>query len=183
MIPQDRVKGELTFAFIRLPDRRKSIKSRLLEATDDTIVLATELSPSKPVDYLGEIVMDVGYWAVWFLFKGRPFDVSRVYRPDGAWTGYYVDVLEPVQWEASDPNTVEPIIDLFLDLWVAPDGKFMVLDQDEFDAAISLRYLTSERVDHARSVLQELVAAIQRGEFPPAIVKEFRLATGGRHSF
>jgi predicted RNA-binding protein associated with RNAse of E/G family len=175
MIRPERVKGQLTFSFIRPPDRRVSLKSRLLDARDETIVLATELSPSKPVDYFGEIVMGVGYWAVWFLFKGRPFDVGRVYRPDGTWTGYYVDILEPVQWKGSDPNTLEPIIDLFLDLWVAPDGKYMILDEDEFEEAISLGHLTSEQIDHARSVLRELIEATERKEFPPAVVREFWL--------
>lgn len=174
MIRADRVRGELTFDYIRPPDRRVSPKSLLLDATNDIIVVAHKYSPSKPVVYLGEIVLDVGYWGIWFLFKDRPFDVGRVYRPDRTWTGYYVDVLEPVHWEASDANTLEPIIDLFLDLWIAPDGKYMVLDEDEFEEAISLGHLTSRQVDHARSVLQELVEATGRGEFPPAVVREFR---------
>ncbi len=127
------------------------------------------------MDYSGEIVLDVGYKGIWFLFKDRPFDVGRVYRPDGTWTGYYVDVLEPVQWEASDPNTLKPITDLFLDLWIAPDGKCMVLDEDEFEEATSLGYLTNRQVHHARSVLGKLIAAAEREEFPPAMVREFRL--------
>jgi predicted RNA-binding protein associated with RNAse of E/G family len=110
-----------------------------------------------------------------FLFKDRPFIVGRVYRPNRTWTGYYVDVLETVQWEGANPNTLKPIKDLFLDLWIAPDGKYIVLDEDELEEAISLGHLTSERADHARSVLQELVEATERGEFPPAVVKEFRL--------
>lgn len=175
VIPPDRVKGELTFDFIRPPDRRVSIQSRLLDATDDTIVVATELSPSKPIYYFGEIVMDVGWWAVWFAFKGRPFDVGRVYRPDGTWTGYYVDVLEPVRWKGSDPTTAEPLVDLFLDLWIAPNGRYVVLDEDEFEEAISLGHLKSEQIEHARGVLRDLIHATERGEFPPAVVKEFRL--------
>lgn len=175
MIPPDRVRGELTFEFIRLPNRRASQPSLVLQATDDTIVLAHELSPHRPVEYLGQTVMDVGHWGVWFLFNGRPFDVGRIYRPDRTWTGYYVDVLEPVRWEGSDPNTLAPITDLFLDLWIAPDGKYMVLDEDEFEEAISSGHLTGEQIAHARRVLQELIAATQRGEFPPAVVRDFRI--------
>lgn len=119
--------------------------------------------------------MDAGYWAVWFLFKGRPFDIGRVYRPNGTWTGYYVDILEPVQWEASDATSLEPIIDLFLDLWVAPDGKYVILDEDEFEEAISLGHLTNQQVRHARRVLQELIEMTKRGNFPPVLVREFRL--------
>ena len=119
--------------------------------------------------------MDAGYWAVWFLFKHRPFDVGRFYRPDGTWTGYYVDVLEPVQWTGSDPTTLEPITDLFLDLWIAPDGRYVILDEDEFEEAISRGSLTPEQIGHARRVLQELTAATARGAFPPDVAKDFRL--------
>ncbi len=175
MIRADRIRGELTRDYIRPPNRRVSLRSLLLDATNDIIVVAGECSPSKPLGYSGEIVMDIGYWGIWFLFKNRSFDVGRVYRRDRTWTGYYVDVLEPVQWEASDPNTLEPIIDLFLDLWLAPNGKYMVLDEDEFEKAINLGHLTSGQVGHARSVLQELVEATERGEFPPAVVREFSL--------
>jgi len=175
IIPPDRIRGELTFDFIRAPDRRFSFRSLLLNVTDDIIVTAHELSPSKPVEYLGDVVLDVGYWAVWFLFKGRPFDIGRVHRPDGTWTGYYADILEPVRWEGSDPTTLQPIVDLFIDLWVAPDGRYVVLDEDEFEEAISLGRLKSGQIDHARGVLRELIQATGRGEFPPAMVKEFRL--------
>ena len=175
MIRPDRVRGELTFDFVRPPDRHASVKSLLLDATNDIIVVALEYSPSKPLDYLGKTVLDAGYLGISFLFKDRPFIVGRVYRPDRTWTGYYVDVLETVQWEGANPNTLKPIKDLFLDLWIAPDGKYIVLDEDELEEAISLVHLTSEQADHTRSVLQELVEATERGEFPPAVVKEFRL--------
>jgi len=174
VIPQDRVIRELTFEFVRPPAQRITLRSLLLTASDDVIVVAHQASPSKPVHYLSEIVMDSGYWAVWFVFKSRPFDVGRVYRPDGAWMGYYVDVLEPVQWVGSDPTTLEPIVDLFLDLWIAPDGRYEVLDEDEFEEAATSGKLTNDQIIHARKVLRDLVEATERGEFPPAAVKEFR---------
>jgi len=174
LIPPDRVRSELTFEFIRPPDRRSLLRSLLLDATDNIIVTSHESSPSKPLEYLGEIVLDAGYGMVWFLFKDQPFDVARVYHPDGTLTGYYTDILAPVRWEGSDPTTLEPIVDLFLDLWIAPDGRYIVLDEDEFEDAVRLGNLTREQVDHARSVLRELIEAIERGEFPPPVVKEFR---------
>lgn len=163
------------FEFIRPPDRRVFMQTRLLEATDDHIIVTHTSSPSKPLTYLGETVMDTGYRAVWFLFKDQPFDVGRFYRPDGALTGYYADVLEPVRWVGSDPTTLEPITDLFLDLWIAPDGRHVVLDEDEFEEAIGRGILTPEQIDHARRVLGELTEATKRGAFPPAVAKDFRL--------
>lgn len=175
IIPQHRVIGELTFEFVRPPDRRVRMDSRLLHAADDVIITAHQASPSKPVEHLGEVVLDKDYWAVWFLFKDRPFDVGRFYRPDGAWTGYYVDVLEPVRWVGTDPATLEPMVDLFLDLWIAPSGEFIVLDEDEFEEAIDQKRLRHDQIVHARRVLEDLIQVTQRGAFPPAVVKNFRL--------
>jgi predicted RNA-binding protein associated with RNAse of E/G family len=149
--------------------------SHLLHAANDIIVTAHQALPSKPLQHLGEVVLDTGYWAVWFLFKNQPFDVGRFYRPDGTWTGYYVDVLEPVRWTGADPATLQPMVDLFLDLWIAPTGHFVVLDEDEFEDAIEQKRLTQDQMVHARGVLRELIEATERGMFPPAVVKGFRL--------
>lgn len=175
MIPRSRAIGEVTFTFVRPPARRISLNALLLSAADDTVVVAHEASPSRPLRYRDETVVDRGYWAVWFLFKGRPFDVGRFYRPDGTWTGYYVDVLEPVHWEGSDPTTLRPIVDLFLDLWIAPDGSHAVVDEDEFDAAVRQGHLAPSQATHAQAVLHELIEATQRGVFPPEMVKAFRV--------
>ena len=74
--------------------------------------------------------------------------------------------------------TLEPIVDLFLDLWIAPDGRFEVLDEDEFEEAAARGVLTEQQTDHARSILQWLIEATERGDFPPAAVKEFRNGSG-----
>ena len=167
--------SEFTFEFIRPPDRSVFMRTRLLEAGDDLIVVTHEASPSNPLTYRGEVVMDRGYRAVWFLFKDKPYDVGRFYRPDGTWTGYYADVLEPVRWRGDDPATLEPIVDLFLDLWIAPDGRYAVLDEDEFEEAIGRGILSHQQIEHARRVLQELTEATERDAFPPQIVKGYRL--------
>jgi predicted RNA-binding protein associated with RNAse of E/G family len=174
-IPRDRVRGALAFDFIRPPARRVTFTSLLLDATDDVVVAAHESAPSTPLDVQGERVVDRGYWAVWFIFKGQPFDVGRFYRPDGTWTGYYVDILEPVRWRGADPTTLEPIVDLFLDLWVSRDGRYTVLDEDEFEEAVRRGILTARQAGHARRVLDDLVGAVGRGAFPPPLVRDFRL--------
>jgi predicted RNA-binding protein associated with RNAse of E/G family len=177
ILPPDRVIGELTFTFVRPPDRRASFRAHLLRATPELIVVAHRATPSRPLEDRGQIVLDAGYLAVWFLFNGRPYDVGRFYRPDGTWTGYYVDVLEPVRWEGADPTTLAPIVDLFLDLWIAPDGRCVVLDEDEFDAAIGAGRITGERAAFARGTLRALVEAAARGAFPPEPVKTFRISS------
>lgn len=166
---------EVSFELLRPPDRRSTFHAVLLEATRDQIVLAHEAHPSKPLRYRGQEVLASGYWAVWFLLRGEPFDIARFYRPNGSWTGYYVDVLEPVYWDGDDPDTLHPIVDLFLDIWIAPDGSFTVLDEDEFDDAIRLGYLSQERSQSARATLETLTTAICQGRFPPARIRQFVL--------
>lgn len=102
LIPSRRVKGEITVTYIRPPDRRAELRSLLLEAGDDLLVSAVEYAPSQPLRRRGEVVLDRGYWGIWFLFKDRPYDVGRVYRPDGTWTGYYVDVLDEDEFEEAE---------------------------------------------------------------------------------
>jgi len=163
----------LTYQFIRPPDRRYTFSSDLLDATSDHIALANDLQPSKPLAIDGREVLAGGYHAVWFLFNGRPYDVARVYRPDGTFTGYYADVLEPVHWYDADPETLAPLVDLFLDLWVTPAGDHLVLDEDEFDEAISRNILTPEQAAHARTTLDSLVTAAVAGNFPPPLVRKY----------
>jgi predicted RNA-binding protein associated with RNAse of E/G family len=174
--------AEVSFVFLRPPDRRVLMRTRLVEARDDLIVVRHEISPSKPLRHLGEVVMDRGYQAMWFLFKDQPYDVGCFYRPDGTWTGYYSDVLEPVRWRGADPKTLEPLVDLFLDLWIAPDGGYVILDEDEFAEAIEAGRLTEEQITHARRVIEELTEATRRGLFPPQVVKDYRLRDHARGS-
>lgn len=136
------------------------------------IVVADRVTPSKPLLYGGEEVFGAGYWALWFLFKDRPWDLARVYRPDGAFTGYYADVLEPVRWQGDDPSTLEPIVDLFLDLWISPEGGYQVLDEDELEDAVGRGVVSPAQEHHARAVLQDLIERTVKGEFPPREVTE-----------
>ncbi|MDQ7829029.1 MAG: DUF402 domain-containing protein [Armatimonadota bacterium] len=175
VIPPQRVRGRLAFEFVRPPGDRRTLEGLLLEADERMLVLAHPLSPRRPVVVRGETVLQAGDWAVWFLFQGEPFDVGRIYRPDGTWTGYYADVLEPVRWRGRDPATLAPLVDLFLDLWVSPEGDWTVLDEEEFAQAVAAGALTPAQAGHARRVLADLQARTARGAFPPPVVRDFRL--------
>jgi predicted RNA-binding protein associated with RNAse of E/G family len=91
-------------------------------------------------------------------------------------------VLEPVRWTGTDPKTLEPLVDLFLDLWIGPDGGYAVLDEDEFAEAIEAGRLTEQQIIHARQVIEELTDATERGLFPPQVVKDYRLSAHARGS-
>lgn len=122
--------------------------------------------------------MGAGYDATWFLFNGEPYDIGRFHRPDGTWTGIYVDVLEPVRWRNADPNTLEPLVDLFLDIWLTPKRECRILDEDEFTAAQVTGTLTPAQAVSARETAERVMAGIESGSFPPSWVWSGALEPG-----
>lgn len=121
--------------------------------------------------------MKQGYRCVWFLFQGEPWDIARFSRPDGDFTGYYVDVLEPVRWQVEGTLRLEPVTDLFLDLWITPAGAPHVLDEDEFIDAVERAVLTTDQAAHAQNVLHDLQHKIDDGTFPPSGVRAYERQT------
>jgi predicted RNA-binding protein associated with RNAse of E/G family len=135
------------------------------------VVLTHPAYPSKPLVSRGVEVIAAGFAVVWFLFQGRPYDIGRFYRPDGTWTGYYVDILEPVAWEGGRSPRFHPIVDLALDVWIDPDGAYTVLDEDEFEAFVRDGSLTDQQERHARAVLTHVLRDVENGSFPPEDVR------------
>jgi predicted RNA-binding protein associated with RNAse of E/G family len=166
----------ITYDFIRPPNRRSTFTAEVLAADDRRLVLRSRLYPSKPLYVEEAEVLNEGYSAVWFLYKDTPYEIGKFYRPDGTWTGYYINICEPVRWERADAATLEPMVDLFLDLWITLAGNPHVLDEDEFDAALAAGYLTAEQIELARATLQTLVARAKRGNFPPRELEYFEPA-------
>jgi predicted RNA-binding protein associated with RNAse of E/G family len=166
-------RDRLTYHLIRLPDRSYTFEAELLHADAEWLAVRSRVTPSRPLAIDSVEVLADGYEVEWFLFKGRPWDVGRVYRPDGTFTGFYADILEPVRWEGDDPTSLEPLVDLFLDLWVGADGRIAVLDEDELAEALTTGSLTRAQASDARSVLAELEADARAGRFPPPLVRDY----------
>jgi predicted RNA-binding protein associated with RNAse of E/G family len=165
---------DFSYTYIRPPGRVSVYNTKLLHADESAIVmLHPSVQPSQPAIYFGEEVLSRDYNLLWFLLNGQPFDVARFYRPDGTWTGYYIDILEPVRWSDADPATLRPIVDLFLDVWIAPDGRRQVLDEDELEEALEAGHVSIEQVVHAQRTVEKISKAADRGVFPPRIAREF----------
>lgn len=124
-----------------------------------------------PRTLFGSVVADSG--AIWFRFWLPQFDqvVERYYLPDGLSLGAHIDVCGPLQCDehgcAAD--------DYILDIWIDPQGRVTVHNEDEFDRAVLLGELTSEQAQRAEAHLRELTAAIARNRFPPPIVRNWQI--------
>ena len=92
-------------------------------------------------------------------YMDRWYNIFEVHdRDDGALKGWYCNVGRPA---LVGSDTVS-YVDLALDLWVTPDGRQTVLDEDEFEA---LKLSADERAN-ARSALEQLKAAF-KSKKPP----------------
>jgi len=82
-------------------------------------------------------------------YSDRWYNVFEIYdRDDGKLKGWYCNVTRPAQF-ADRRVSYE---DLALDLWIAPNGKQTVLDEDEF-AALDV---DDETRHSARNALKQL---------------------------
>ena len=164
--------SHLIYHYIRPPGHVSTFTAELLAAGEDMIAMELTLDREKPLMIRGREVLGGGYRAVWFLKKGEGWDIAAVFRPDGDFSGYYVDILDPVYWFDADAGTLLPIVDLFLDLWIDPSGAYEVLDRDEFAEAVERGWLTDGQREHALRVLAELEEAVRAGTFPPPEVRQ-----------
>jgi predicted RNA-binding protein associated with RNAse of E/G family len=157
------------------PGRATQIFEQQLVAreADVVVTLLEGAELPRPVVAGGRAVLEPGAPVVWFTFPGAWHDIGRFHLNDGTFTGYYANMLTPVEGlESAEWRTM----DLFLDLWL-PDGAepLMLLDEDELEDARIRGLLKSQLVDRARFEAGRLTALAERGVWPPAACAHWTL--------
>jgi protein associated with RNAse G/E len=92
-----------------------------------------------------------------YYYPRRPYSIWGIYTPDGVrLKGWYCNVCLPLDVTA----TVFEVRDLLLDVLVYPDGRYAILDEDEFAAARALDLPPDQAAsaEHAVQAILELVA-------------------------
>ncbi|MCZ6679549.1 MAG: DUF402 domain-containing protein [Candidatus Poribacteria bacterium] len=153
----------------RLPDRVSRFQQNLLHEDEGVIVTTQRLKPSNPIVIDGVTVLGDNFRVVWFVFANRWYDVGKIYNLEEQLTGYYCDIIMPMERH----ETHYEITDLFLDLWVSLDVRYQVQDEDEFEAAIQQNWIPTDLAEQARQALRALIAEIESGAFPPEIVSHW----------
>ncbi len=93
-------------------------------------------------------------------YTDRWYNIFEIHdRDDDRLKGWYCNVGRPAVIEAEDRLSY---IDLALDLWVAPDGTQVVLDEEEF-IALDLDAKTRQK---ARATLKELQKVFTENKNP-----------------
>ena len=155
----------VTLTYKRPPNRVNHFQQQLLYLDDDVIVTSQRVKPSTPIVQNSETVLADNFAAVWFVFTGLWYDVGKVYNLNNEWTGYYCDIMKPVKRSTNAAGELEcfEITDLFLDLWINPDGSYEIQDEDEFEEAVQSGAIDTTLEKTAWNVLNTLIAEVESG--------------------
>lgn len=162
----------VTIQYRRLPGRIRRFQGLLREESSNRLVIEQQLRVRNPRRKFGRIVVAKGYLAEWFIFRRKWYDVGKFYDRRGRFTGYYCDIIRPVSRLLSNPLKTSIITDLFLDLWITPDGKCIALDEDELQRALAKHMISHSLAARARRELQDLIQLTRSGRFPPASIRK-----------
>ena len=99
---------------------------------------------------------------------GKWFTVGKIRNLQGRHTGYYCDIVTPPR--LLKDGGVE-LTDLFLDLWVSPDLRYKILDEEELENAFRRNWIAQQLYDKAKKELEKLINVVEQGEFPPYHVR------------
>jgi predicted RNA-binding protein associated with RNAse of E/G family len=146
----------------------------------------------------GRTILEPGAPVIWFTFPGAWHDIGRFHTGDGRFTGYYANILTPVERTGmpgppptsagSGPSPdamgvgasgsgIEAwhTTDLCLDVFVDPGGGVHVLDRDELEIASARGWIDSVTVRTAEAEAARLTAEARAGRWPPPVVDAWPL--------
>jgi len=124
---------------------------RVLRRMDTSIVLETAWE-RLPLD-LGYVVLETGDRWVEFFYADRWYNAFRIHAADGRLKGIYCNITRPAEITATTVSAE----DLALDLWIDPQGRVMVLDEDEF-AVLPITATERAEAQAARAALERMAA-------------------------
>jgi hypothetical protein len=134
--------------------------ARIMSRADDLLILDARFAEDIQHQLLGLVAR--GTVSIEYYWLNRWYNIFRFLNPDGELRSFYCNVNVPPVFD----GRVLSYVDLDIDILVAPDMSYQIVDEDEFA-------LNADRYDypvHIRSrayeALQELVNLIERRDFP-----------------
>ena len=97
-----------------------------------------------------------------YYWLDRWYNVFRFVEPTGELRNFYCNVNVPPVLQ----RNVLSYIDLDMDVLVAPDFSYSILDEDEFAANAARFNYPAEVLLKSRTALEDLIALIERRAFP-----------------
>ncbi|HEV7906056.1 MAG TPA: DUF402 domain-containing protein [Pyrinomonadaceae bacterium] len=132
-----------------------------LVAQDDSLVIVEGVFEEEiRHPQLGTI--EPGTRSTEYYWTDRCYSIFRFLQPSGELRNYYCNINLPAEFDGS----ILSFVDLDIDVLVAPDFSYRVLDEEEFIANAAL-YVYPEDVRAAvPHALAELIGIIERRDYP-----------------
>lgn len=165
---------KVTIVYRRLPNDIREFVGVLREATARRLVIESPISVDRPRRVSGHIIADTGYLSIWFVYRNRWYDVGKFYDRAGRWIGYYCDIIKPVKNLLINPTRTVTFTDLFLDLWIARNGRKFILDQEELQRALTKHTISRSLAREAERQIRLLSQRTKLGRFPPREVQTIK---------
>jgi len=124
------------------------------------IVLDARFPDEIEHDLLGTIAS--GTHSLEYYWLDRWYNIFRFAQPNGELRNYYCNVNMPPTFAGETLSYV----DLDLDILVAPDFSYQVLDEEDFESNSRIYRYPDEVQRNARRAVDELVGMIQTRAFP-----------------
>ncbi len=96
-----------------------------------------------------------------FYYEDRWFNIFQVFRSDGSLKGWYCNICKPARFFGNEIS----FVDMVLDVFVYPDGRSLVLDEEEFDEKAKTIY-SAEDAERPKSAVAELLAMVEQRQRP-----------------
>lgn len=161
--------------YLRPPDREQLFHQTLVhEGPDALVTWLPRAGVSRPTVVDGRTVLDADSPVVWLTFPDAWHDIGRFHTPDGRFTGFYANILTPVRIETGAEDRWETT-DLFLDVFVTPDGAAHLLDRDELEDAVRKGWIDRALAGRAEAEAARLVRAARAGDWPPPAARHWTL--------
>lgn len=166
-VPHKNLPRPVSIVYRRLPNDIRQLPGVLRQVSAARLVIESPIVVERPQRVLDRVIADSGFLAIWFLYRNRWYDVGKFYDRQRNLVGYYCDIIKPLNKLLRTPGKTNRITDLFLDLWITPGGDLVVLDEDEFEAALEHGYLSKSLADQARKQMDSLIQKVKARRFPP----------------
>jgi protein associated with RNAse G/E len=135
-------------------------RAKLIRQENSLLILNAKFEEEIQHPLLG--IIERGTLSIEFYWLDRWYNIFRFHQPSGELRNFYCNINVPPVFH----RNVLSYIDLDMDILVAPDLSYNVLDEDEFVANVA-RFKYPLEVQHkSRQALRQLVTLIESRQFP-----------------
>jgi protein associated with RNAse G/E len=132
----------------------------LVRQEGSLIVLDARFQDEIEHDLLGTIAS--GTHSLEYYWLNRWYNIFRFAEPNGELRNYYCNINVPPTFAGE----ILSYVDLDLDILVAPDFSYQVLDEQDFESNAQIYGYPDQVQQNARRAVEELVEMIEARAFP-----------------